>query len=59
MPKLRFGEIIQLNRMGNGAGTWESVPGREMSRENSLVGRTDNNLIELKYNVGVQWGGGF
>lgn len=54
MLKLRSGESIYLNRIRNDADTWESVPGREMSREKLVVGRIDSNLI--KYNVGVQWG---
>lgn len=35
-----------MNRVGNGAGTWESVSGRGMSREKLVVRRTDNNLIQ-------------
>lgn len=54
MLKLQSGESIYLNRMRNGADIWESVPGREMSREKLVVGRIDSNLI--KYNVGVQLG---
>lgn len=45
MLKLRSGESIYLNRMRNGAGTWSSVPGREMNREKLVVGRIDSNLI--------------
>ena len=44
MLKLLSRESIYLNRMRDGAGTWESVPGREMSREKLVVGRTDSNL---------------
>lgn len=35
-----------MNRVRNGAGTWESVPARDMSREKLVVRKTDNNLIQ-------------